>query len=60
LDGKSHFEVSGKLYDEQRDNYLAGLGLRVLRFENRELFENPERVLDEMKGSFMRVAQRAG
>lgn len=57
FDGKSHYEVSGKLYDEQRDNYLAGLGFRVLRFENREVFESPERVLDEIKGSFMRVAQ---
>lgn len=59
LNGKSHFETSGLIYDEQREIYLEGLGYRVMRFENSEIFENPERVLLEIKGHFRGAYQHS-
>ena len=35
IDGGQHFEPEHQREDRQRDAYLAGLGLRVLRFDNR-------------------------
>ena len=34
LDGSQHFEDKGKQADLERDAYLRGLGLRVLRYSN--------------------------
>ena len=35
LDGAPHFSVLMEEYEVQRTQYLEGLGLRILRFENR-------------------------
>lgn len=40
LDGGQHYSEAGKVEDAQRDNYLKKLGLSVLRFSDREVFEN--------------------
>ena len=32
LDGSQHYEEDGKLADQERDKYLKGLGLTVLRY----------------------------
>ena len=37
LDGWQHYEETGKEKDLIRDERLKGLGLRVLRFSNREI-----------------------
>ncbi len=37
LDGSQHFEPEHQAADQKRDTYLAGLGLRVLRFDNRQV-----------------------
>lgn len=37
INGSQHFEAEHQLADQQRDAYLAGLGLRVLRFDNRQV-----------------------
>lgn len=52
LDGNEHFTVSGSEKDRIRDEYLNGLNIKVLRFENKEVFENLDGVLDEIKRSF--------
>lgn len=44
LDGESHSSDTAQDYDRQRDNYLNSLGLRVIRFTNEQLAENPEGV----------------
>jgi very-short-patch-repair endonuclease len=36
LDGGQHFEPEHLEADRKRDAYLAGLGLRVMRFDNRQ------------------------
>ena len=48
LDGDSHFTERGKEYDLQRDNYLKGLGLKILRITNDEIFSNLQNVLDKI------------
>ena len=40
LDGSQHFEDKGKQADLERDTYLRGLGLRVLRYSNLDVNRN--------------------
>lgn len=46
LDGGQHYSEEGMSNDSKRDRYLTGLGLRVLRFSDREVFKNPEGILE--------------
>jgi len=45
LDGGQHFEPEHQAADRKRDAYLAGLGLRVLRFDNRQALQETEVVV---------------
>jgi very-short-patch-repair endonuclease len=49
LDGAHHFTEEGRRYDEKRTTYLEGLSIKVIRFENRRVFEDLEKVLREIK-----------
>jgi len=49
LDGEGHFTDEGETYDAKRTEYLNSLGVRVLRFENFEVFQYSMRTLDEIK-----------
>jgi len=48
LDGGQHYLKSGQLKDRQRDEYLAGLGIQVARFSNRDVLMNLDGVLAEI------------
>ena len=48
LDGTQHFTSDGMEYDAQRDAYLTGLGLTVLRFSNRDVRQNFRGVCQEI------------
>lgn len=37
VDGSQHFESRGLAYDSERSEFLEKLGLKVLRFSNREI-----------------------
>ena len=52
LDGAEHFTPSGMAYDEERDNYIRGIGIKILWFENKEIYNNLEAVLEEIKHNF--------
>ena len=52
LDGQHHFEPVGAANDEVRDEFLRRNMIRVVRFENREVFEDIERVLNGIKAQF--------
>jgi len=41
LDGGQHYTNDGIHKDIKRDDYLKSLGLKVLRFSDREIFESP-------------------
>jgi len=48
LDGGQHYTNKGKNRDEERDTYLRGLGLEVLRFSDRDFLKNQSGVLKEI------------
>ena len=49
LDGSQHFERIGQKKDAQRDGYLQGLGLMVLRIPNNAVNENFFGVCEEIR-----------
>ncbi len=49
LDGRHHFSDAGFEADSERTKFLNGFGIRVLRFENKDVFENLEGVLQEIR-----------
>jgi very-short-patch-repair endonuclease len=50
LDGSQHFEEAHRVADAERDGALTGLGLRVLRFDNRQVLTEIESVMAEIDG----------
>ena len=52
LDGKKHFSGLTRLRDRERALFLEEYGIRVLRFENRLVFEELPWVIDVIKGNF--------
>ena len=52
LDGAYHFTEEGQQKDQKRDADLMELGVRVIRFENNEVLEHLEGVLEKIKGCF--------
>ena len=46
LDGSQHLTPSHVQRDAQRDAYLAGLGLRVLRFSNSQVLKQLDAVIE--------------
>jgi very-short-patch-repair endonuclease len=48
LDGGQHYSEPGKVKDETRDDVLKKMGIRVLRFSDREVFENMDGVMERV------------
>jgi len=46
VDGGQHFEESYLEKDKERDCYLAGLNLKVLRFDNSQILQYTNDVLE--------------
>lgn len=49
LDWEPHFDEERIQKDNERTDYLQSKGIRVLRFENFEVFDYPQRTIDEIK-----------
>jgi len=49
LDGAGHRTELGVERDAQREKFLKRFGIRVIRFENKLVFENLEGVLDAIR-----------
>jgi very-short-patch-repair endonuclease len=45
IDGSQHFEKENKEYDKIRTDYLDGLDIKVLRFDNAEINTNLDGVI---------------
>ena len=52
LDGNGHFNAAAEEYDKERDLFIAQFGIVVLRFENKQVFDNLDNVLQEIKSNF--------
>ena len=48
VDGSQHFEAAGALADERRSAALRGMGLEVLRFDNRQVLLETDAVVEEI------------
>ena len=48
LDGSQHYDTEGIRSDEERDTYLCGLGLRVLRYSNRDVNQGFDGVCEDI------------
>jgi very-short-patch-repair endonuclease len=57
LDGQQHFTPEGIARDEERDNHLKMMNIKVLRFENEDVLNNLTQVLKEIKAQFIRPTQ---
>ena len=49
LDGASHFSITMDDYEAERTRYLEQEGLKIIRFENKELYDHLEGVLETIK-----------
>ena len=52
LDGAVHDDPARRAYDAERTRHFKAEGIRVVRFENRMVFENPEAVLAAVAACF--------
>jgi very-short-patch-repair endonuclease len=50
LDGEHHYHEPGITNDRLKESYLNSIGVKVLRFENKLVFEDIEWVLERIKG----------
>lgn len=48
LDGGQHYDKEGKEKDKIRDGHISQMGLKVLRFSDREIFENIKGVMERI------------
>ena len=48
LDGGQHYSQAVAAQDQSRDRYMESIGLRVLRFSDKEVLENLNSVLEEI------------
>ena len=51
LDGEGHLSRTGAEADEKRTDFLKRFNVTVLRFENKDVFENLEGVLDTIRSA---------
>ncbi|KAA5544241.1 endonuclease domain-containing protein [Adhaeribacter rhizoryzae] len=52
LDGQVHFTDSAYEADSKRTEYLNSLNIKIIRFENKAVFEQLEGVLEEIRQNF--------
>lgn len=52
LDGQVHLHSAAQQADQERDEILAELGVKVLRIENGDIFQHLDSVLQEISESF--------
>ena len=52
LDGHVHFHAAAEQSDTERDQVLQELGIKVLRFENKDVFSHLDAILQEISCCF--------
>ena len=58
LDGSQHYAEAALIYDRKRDDYLASLGLLVLRYTNLDICRNFRGVCDHILSELSRRADQ--
>jgi len=54
LDGAPHFRELGAEYEGERTAFLQGVGIELIRFENKIVYENIEAVLETIREAIRR------
>ena len=49
LDGSAHDNPEAQSYDLKRDRFLSDFGIRVLRFQGKEILSNLNGVIEEIE-----------
>ena len=49
IDGSQHSSIQNREYDQGRSDFFMGLGIRVIRFSNRDILSNINAVLEKIK-----------
>jgi very-short-patch-repair endonuclease len=52
LDGQVHFNERAAIHDRERRLFIEFFGIKVIRFENRSVFENLDWVLNRIRSNF--------
>lgn len=52
VDGEVHYNMVNEQYDHKRKLFLENYGIQLLRFENKQIFENLDIVLEAIKDRF--------
>jgi very-short-patch-repair endonuclease len=52
LDGEAHFNELAIIRDRERSAFIQYFGIKVIRFENRIVFENLEWVMNKIRSNF--------
>jgi len=52
VDGSSHDDYSAEIYDKERTDFLESKGIRMIRFDNIDVFESEELVCEEIRKHF--------
>ncbi|WP_027420438.1 endonuclease domain-containing protein [Crocinitomix catalasitica] len=52
LDGQAHFTPEGQAADKIRTEIIEAEGIKIIRFENKLVFQNLSHVLQEIKNNF--------
>ena len=67
IDGSQHYEDAGKIHDAQRTAYLENLGLKVIRYSNRDVncsftavCEHIDQVIQERRALFAAPLRPSG
>jgi very-short-patch-repair endonuclease len=48
LDGGGHASEEGRAYDEEREQYLKSMNVRIIRFWNHDILKNLDAVLEKI------------
>ena len=52
LDGAGHFTPEGSEHNEIRDEFISQLGIKILRYKNKEVYKNLEAILEDIRSNF--------
>jgi len=52
VDGSSHDDYSAEIYDKERTDFLESKGIRMIRFDNIDVFESEELACEVIRKHF--------
>ena len=60
LDGEAHFWEDGMKRDNEKEAFFITMGIKVIRFENKFVFEDLNWVLETIRNNFLHTDEKSG